>query len=223
MRFVSQVRSFLRFVFRRRAVERQMDEELSTHLAHRIDELAGRGMARDEAERMARAELGGVEQVKDDMRGAVPAAMTLDGWGKDLRYALRRVRTAPGFTAVAAATLALGIGGTSAIFTVVKAVLLDPLPYADPGRLVLLWNEMAEKTVSRAPGSGFELAQIRERAKSFEGVAGIWAGNGTLVGEGDPEQLKLGFVTGNFFPVLGARPLLGRALVPEDEGGDGRR
>lgn len=218
MRLLAQLLSSLRFLFRRRAVERQIDEELRAHAAHRAADLVRRGTAPADAERQARAELGTVGQVKEDIRDALPTAMHVDAWTKDVRYALRRMRAAPGFTAVAALTLALGIGGTSAIFSVVKAVLLDPLPYADPGRLVLLWNELRTQGVTRAPGSGFELAQIRERARSFDGVAGIWAGNGTILGEGDPEQIKVGFVTGNMFPVLGARPALGRTLSPDDEG-----
>src|SRR5262249_38080258 len=120
-----------------------------------------------------------------------------------------------------ALTLALGIGGTSAIFTVVKAVLLEPMPYRDPGRLVLLWNEFPGQGVLRAPGSGVELAEIRRQTQSLHAPAGVWGGDRTLRGEGDPEHVKVGFVTGNFFPVLGADPLLGRTLAPDDEG-DGR-
>jgi predicted permease len=146
----------------------------------------------------------------------VPPAGAAVGWTGDLRHALRRMRQAPGFTLVAVLTLALGIGGTSAIFTVVKAVLLDPLPYREPARLVLLWNELRAQNAKRAPGSAFELAELRRRAASFEGIAGIWAGNGTLLGEGDPELLKLGYVTGNFFELLGTPPLLGR--LPASEG-----
>jgi predicted permease len=216
---LSRLRSFLRFVFRRRAVEQQMDDELAAHLAQRADALARGGVPRAEAERRARAELGSVVAVKDEMRDASSAAMALDGWTKDVEHALRRMRRAPGFTAVAALTLALGIGGTSAIFSVVKAVLLDPPPYRDPARLVLLWNQLRDMGVARAPGSGHELAELRARASSFAGIAGIWAGNGTLAGdEGEPEQLKVGSVTGNFFAVLGARAALGRVVEPGDEG-----
>ena len=219
---VAQLLSFLRFVFRRRTVERQMDEELGAHLAQRVDDLVARGVPRDEADRQARVELGSPLAVKDDMRGAIPAAMSIDGWTKDVRHALRRIGRAPGFTVVAALTLALGIGGTSAIFTVVKAVLLDPPPYREPDRLVLLWNQLSAQGVARAPGSGFELAEIRRRAQSFESIAGIWAGNGTFAGAGtgnvQPEQVKIGSVTGNFFPTLGARALLGRTLEADDEG-----
>jgi putative ABC transport system permease protein len=225
MRALTQLLSFLRFIFRRRTVERQMDDELTAHVAQRIDDLCARGLTLAEAEKQARAELGSPLAVKDDMRGVIPAAMSIDAWTKDVRHAFRRMVKAPGFTLVAVVTLALGIGGTSAIFTVVKAVLLDPPPYRDSDRLVLLWNELSAQGVSRAPGSGFELAEIRRRASSFDSVAGIWAGNGTFLGtSGDgaqPEQVKVGSVTGNFFPTLGAQAFLGRTLQPEDEG-DGK-
>src|SRR5262249_16891166 len=158
------------------------------------DDLVAAGMDRAAAERAARAELGSVAEVKDDMRAAVPAGVGVDGWAKDVRYAVRRMRASPGFTAVAALTLALGIGGPSAIFSVVKAVLLDPPPYDDPARLVLLWNVSASAGTERAPGSGYELKEIRERNRSFDGVAAIWVGSTTLLGDGEPEQVKLGQV-----------------------------
>src|SRR5262249_47574134 len=148
----------------------------------------------------------------EDMRDAVPAAMSIDTWTKDLGYAFRRMRHAPGFTALAAATLALGIGGTSAIFTVVKTVLLDPPPYAEPERLVPLSTTRSRQGTARGRGSGPQLADLRRRARSFVDIGGIWAGGGTFTGDGQPEQVKVGFVTGSFFPVLGARPLLGRTL-----------
>jgi putative ABC transport system permease protein len=162
---LARLRSFLRFVFRRGAVERQIDEELAAHLAQRADLLERGGVPRAEAERRARAELGSASAVKDAIRDVVPAARSLDGWTRDLAHAARRMRQAPAFTAVAALTLALGIGGTSAIFSVVKAVLLDPPPYREPGRLVILWNEFPATNIARAPGSGFELAEIRRRAR----------------------------------------------------------
>ena len=137
---------------------------------------------------------------------------------QDATYAVRRMRQSPGFTGIIVLTLALGIGGISAIFSVVKVVLLDPLPYANPDRLVLVWNEFRSQGLTRVPGAGFALQQLRDRAKSFEAIGGIWASNGTFLGEGAPEQVKVGNVTGNFLPTLGATPLLGRTILPEDEG-----
>src|SRR5207248_7997687 len=118
----------------------------------------------------------------------------LDSWMKDVRHACRRMRHAPAFTALAAATLALGIGGTSAIFTVVKTVLLDPPPYLEPERLVLVWTTNSAQGTTRDPSSGPQLAEMRRRAQSFTGVGGIWAGGGTFTGDGEPEQVKVGVV-----------------------------
>ncbi|MGH9794869.1 MAG: ADOP family duplicated permease, partial [Candidatus Acidiferrales bacterium] len=198
--------------------EQQIDEEVRSYVAHRADALERRGLERSRAERQSRVECGSVESVKEDIRDVFPAARFSDSWRKDAHYAVRMMRKSPGATAVAVLTLALGIGGTSAVFSVVKAVLLDPLPYADPSRLVILWNELRERGVTRAPGSGFELKELRARAKSFEAIGGIWASNGTFLGEDEPEQVKVGNVTGNFLPLLGAQPLLGRTLLPEDQG-----
>ncbi|MGH9815307.1 MAG: ABC transporter permease, partial [Candidatus Acidiferrales bacterium] len=212
------LKAALRFLLRRRAVEQQIDDEVRSYVAHRADALERRGLERSRAERQSRVECGSVESVKEEIRDVFPAARFSDSWRKDAHFALRMMRKSPGATAVAVLTLALGIGGTSAVFSVVKAVLLDPLPYADPSRLVILWNELRERGVTRAPGSGFELKEIRARAKSFEAVGGVWASNGTFLGEDEPEQVKVGNVTGNFLPLLGGQPLLGRTLLPEDEG-----
>lgn len=212
------LKTLLRFVFRRRETEQQMDDELRSFVAHRADALECNGLSRAEAERQARVEMRSREQVKEEIRDVVPGGRLLDSWAKDLRFTLRMMRKAPGFTAVVVLTLALGVGGTTAIFTVVKAALLDPLPYADPSRLVILWNELRARGVLRAPGSPFELQEIRARARNFQGIGGIWASNGTFLGENEPEQVKIGNVTGDFFTVLGAKPLLGRTILVDDEG-----
>ncbi len=213
-----QLKSALRFVFRRRRLEQQVDEELNAYAAHRAADLAQRGVPPSDADRRARVEFGSVERVKDEIRDAVPAAYLTDSVNKDLHYAARMMRRSPGFTAAAVLTLALAIGGISAIFSVVKAVLLDPLPYTQPDRLVIVWNEFRAMGLTRAPGAGFALQQLRERAKSFESIGGIWVSNGTFLGEGEPEQVKIGQVTGNFIPTLGTSAMLGRTLLADDEG-----
>ena len=193
-----------------------MEEELRSFIAHREDDLARNGSSPESARRQARVEFGAVEHVKDEIRDAVPGTHFADSAANDLRYALRMMRRALGFTIVAVLTLALGIGGNAAIFSVVKAVLLDPLPYAEPDRLVLVWNEFREQGLTRAPASGFELAQIRERTRTLESLGGIWAGNGTFTGDDYPEHVRVGFVTENFFEVLGRKPLLGRTIERSD-------
>jgi putative ABC transport system permease protein len=222
MERLHQLKSALRFLFRRASLERQMTEELSAYAAHRAADLERAGVPDESARQRARLELGSLDYVKDEMRDSVPAGTLIDSIYKDLVYAGRTMRRSPAFTASAVLTLALAIGGISAIFSVVKAVLLDPPPYAEPGRLVLVWNEFRTSGLTRAPGAGFVLQQIRERSRSFASVGGIWASNGTFLGEREPEQVKLGNVTGNFFPILGAKPLLGRTILPDDEG-DGKQ
>ena len=137
---------------RRRKLDRQIDDELAAYIADRAEKLVAAGVSPEEAERRARAELGSVAAVKDEMLDAHVASSWVDGLLKDVRLALRRLVRQPGFTFVAVLTLALGIGGTSAIFSVVKAVLLDPLPYQDPGRLVLVWNELRSEHFAGAGG-----------------------------------------------------------------------
>jgi putative ABC transport system permease protein len=126
---------------------------------------------------------------------------------QDVRYALRGLRRAPGFTGVAVLTLALGIGANTAIFSLVNAALLRPLPFKDPDQLVFLWNTNA----SREPeplGPG-RLMDFRAQTASFGALAGISHLSLTLTGRGDPERISGSSVSSNFFDVLGARPLLG--------------
>src|SRR5262249_20681602 len=145
---------------RRRALDRQIDDQLEAYVAERTARLAADGGPADEAEQRARAEVGSLEAVKDEMRDAHVVSSWLDGLFKDARLAVRRLARQPGFTFVAILTLALGIGGTSAIFSVVKAVLLDPLPYDDPGRLVNVWNELRAENLQRMPGSATVLREL---------------------------------------------------------------
>ena len=143
----------------------------------------------------------------------------------DLRYALRSLRRTPGFTVVAAATLALGIGTTTAMFSVAHAVLWRPLPYAQPDRLVELWETNPLKRWTDAPASPANYADWRKRNTVFTDIAaynggGDWKGGGGfdtfLSGQGEPVRLKGQQVTGNLFAVLGAQPLLGRTFTEEE-------
>ena len=137
---------------------------------------------------------------------------------QDLSYGWRKLMRSPGFTAVAVLTLALGIGANTAIFSVVNAILLRPLPYEDPGRLVLVWNRMENSTFEKAPVAAPDVVDYREQATLFEGFAATNNVNeGALTGEGEPEQIKMALVTSNFFKVLGVEPVIGRNFEVEDE------
>ena len=138
----------------------------------------------------------------------------MDRLRQDLRYAVRTLVDRPGFTAVAALTLALGVGGSAAIFSVVDAVLLRPLPYTDPERLVMVWARMPGSPQMAA--SWPEFVDWREQSRSFSDMA-VWRGQSVnLTGAGEPERLVGAFVSDRFFPILGARPALGRAFGPAE-------
>jgi predicted permease len=139
-------------------------------------------------------------------------------FGRDLRYAWRALWSAPGFAWTAILTLALGVGANTAIFTIVNATLLEPLPFKEPERLVFVWSDMTSAGYPRGPLSGPELGDLRRRGTRFDGFGAIWATTTTLTGDGDPEMLRIGLVTPDFFPLLGTDPALGRTLVAEDEG-----
>ena len=141
----------------------------------------------------------------------------------DLRYALRGLRRAPGFALAAVLTLALGIGANSAIFSVVNSVLLRPLPYHEPDRLVMVWGRYPE--FGRTSTSLPDFRDWRDGTRgTFAQMAARHNGAFVLTGQGEPEQLTADRVTANFFQTLGVRPALGRAFLAEEElmGGDDR-
>ncbi|MEW6322342.1 MAG: ABC transporter permease [Acidobacteriota bacterium] len=140
--------------------------------------------------------------------------MIPDGWLQDVRTALRGLVRAPGFATAALVTLGLGIGATSAIFTVVRSVLLAPLPYSEPDRRVLIWNRWVN--FDKTWLSDQEVLDYRQMSRTMTAVAGWGTGQQNLTGAGEPLRIGVGFVTANTFDVLGARPLLGRA-IREDE------
>ncbi|HSR66729.1 MAG TPA: ABC transporter permease, partial [Acidobacteriota bacterium] len=135
---------------------------------------------------------------------------------QDLRYALRSYSQRPGFTAVVALTLAIGIGSNVAIFSVANAVLFKPLPYRDPQNLVLIWNRASNAEAGRSLVSGPDFLDYQEQTTMFEDFAGAFAINGTITGEGRAEQLMMGWSTANLFKVLGVTPILGRDFEEKD-------
>lgn len=139
----------------------------------------------------------------------------------DLRYALRRLIRSPGFTAVAVGTLALGIGAVVAIFSVVDAVLLAPLPYDEPDELVAVWEWNVPRDRRRNVINPGNFNAWRERSRSFDAMAALFPNRLVVAGAGDPEEVDAGMTTANFFRVLGLEPVLGRSYTPEDlEAGD---
>src|SRR5229473_2484483 len=201
--------------FRTRSGDENLNAELRSHLQLLTEENIRRGMTLDEARHAARREFGGVEQTKESYREQRGLPF-FDALWQDLRFAFRIFAKKPGFTAVAIATLAVGIGANTAIFSVMHSVLLQALPYPDSERLTVVWSIFGNE--GRAPASGPELVYLRERSRLFEEFGGIWAQSGALTGEGEPEHVRLGLVTSNFLSMLASKPQLGRFFLPEEQG-----
>ena len=195
--------SFGRTLFRGKRLEKDLDDEVRGYLEELTRRKIGEGLDPATARREALLEMGGVEPVKEEARDArigVGVETTL----RDARYAWRSLRKSPGFALATVLTLGLGIGASTAIFSVVDAMLLSPLPDRDSSRLAFVWSDMTEAGYPRAPLSGPELGDLRSRATLFEGFGAIWANSAALTGDGEPQRLRVGFVTTDFFTVLGA-------------------
>jgi hypothetical protein len=136
---------------------------------------------------------------------------------KDLVYAVRTLRRSPGFALTAIATIALGIGASTAIFSVVNAILLRPLPYADPGRLVLVWGDMRNRGVTDFPFPPADYADLKKQADLFEDFAAVVTGRTPLTGDdGEPEQIRTAGATTNLFTMLGIGMTAGRNFIEAD-------
>jgi predicted permease len=211
--FASRVRG----LFWKNRLDRDLDEELRTHLDMLVEENLRRGMTVEEARRAAKRSFGGFMQTKEayrDQRG-LPIVETFI---QDIRYAARLLRKNPGFTTVALITLALCIGANTAIFSVVSGILLRPLPYSEPDRLVRFVQSYAQKGLSPWTMSQMNFATYREHSRSFETLAAISFNSGAnLTGVGEPERIQLARVTADFFKVFKVEPVLGRDFRLEEE------
>jgi predicted permease len=188
-------------------------EEVAFHLEMRERDFRERGLTAEAARDAARRRFGGIDSITSQVRAIDDQAARQKrrtGMWFDLRqdvlYAIRGLRRAPAFTAVAVLTLALGIGANTAIFSVINTALLRPLPYADGDRLVFVWNSYEGSIDNLGPG---RMIDLRRQATSFSGFAGIAHLSYTLTGSGDAEKIVASSVSSTFFDVLGARPLLG--------------
>jgi putative ABC transport system permease protein len=200
----------------RRAQDERLREEIQEHIALQTEENLRAGLSPMEARRQANLKFGGVEAMKQDYR-AERGLPLIEDLLQDLRFALRTLRKSPGFTAVAVATLALGIGANTAIFSVVNAVLLRPLPYASPGQLVFVPEAKPEAGISGLGMSYPTFAELREGNRVFSAIAGLGGHAQVLTGYGEPSEVSTVVVTSEFFSVLAAEPLLGRVFVPRDD------
>jgi predicted permease len=209
--------SWLAALIRRSRLESEMDEELRFHLEARADDLARAGMPRGEAERRARIEFGNVEGYKEHCREA-RGLRGPDELRQDLRYAFRSFRRNPGFAAVAVVTLALGIGANAAMFTLVESVLLRPLPYRDPARLVMVYSVGSFGPFSWRDGALADPDYLELRTLSaFSQLAAFTTFEASLTGAGEPVRALDSSVTASFFPLLGVQPALGRRFREGEE------
>src|SRR5207245_209842 len=207
-------RSLAARFFRRSQTEHDLEEELRSHIQLRADDLERFGLGRAEAERRARIEFGGEARFREECRDAI-AGKFIDVPFQALRFSLRMLRKAPGFAAIAILTIALGIGATTAIFSVVDATLLEPLPYPQPERLVSIQDNF--------PGVGAQDVGLSEpewqdlqHSGIFEYVSPTWFDENNLTGSSQPARVRLLIVAPNYFALLGVQPQLGRGFDPHD-------
>jgi putative ABC transport system permease protein len=192
-----------------------METEVRFHIESYAAELVRKGTSQQEAMRQARIEFGGIESHKDAMRASVGVRWWAE-LGSDLRHGWRLFCKNPAFTAVAVLTLALGVGANTAIFSVVDAVLLRPLPFPEPDRLVRIAFNEPGLGLREVPFSVPELDDLRNRTGVFKDVSTIASASENLTGAGHPERLEFMVTHPNYFSMLGATPQIGRLFGPQD-------
>ncbi|HEY6444653.1 MAG TPA: ABC transporter permease [Candidatus Acidoferrales bacterium] len=215
MRLWRRLRSEWGAVFGRARLESELDAELRFHVEAHAEDLMRAGLSREEAVRQARVKLGGVERTKEECRDTLGVSL-VESLIQDVRFGLRMLRKNPGFTAVAVITLALGIGANTAIFGVVDAVLLRPLPYKNADRIVWAaerfpFNHDSAVVLSPDFIGWKEGNDVFKEIGAFGGAPGA-----NLTGGAEPQRVTVTNVTTNFFPMLGIQPVIGRRFLPEE-------
>ena len=208
--------SFWRNLFRKSRLDADLDREVRAYVDMLAEEKMQAGMSPEEARRAAFIELGGVEQVKEQVRD-VRVGIFLDTLWQDLRYGFRTLTRSPGFTLVAAAALALGIGANTAIFSIVYGVLFRPLPYPDADRVALVYMRFSPQNSERGTMSQADFFDWRAQNRAFEEPAAFMYDRFDLTGTAEPEQVLGARVTAGFFSALEVRPLLGRLLLTGED------
>ena len=214
MLLVAKFRSFLRNLFSSRRVDTDLDAEVRAHLELLTDENIQAGMSAQEAQRRARLELGGVDQVKEQV-----SEIRIGNWFRsvisDCRYVVRQLGRSPGFMIISVLTLALAIGANTALFSVINGVLLNPLPYPHPEQLVTLHESKPNFNTGSISYPNFLDWQKDNRTLSSMAVSRPYSFSLTNLGEA--EQVQAQFVTSDFFSILGVNPILGRGFLPADD------
>ncbi len=208
--------SFKRF-FKQSQRDAELAQELEAHLSHEIDDNLAHGMNTEEARRQALIKLGSMRRVHETEWERNQLAWLENTW-RDLSYAVRTLWRTPGFTIVAVAVMALGIGANTALFTVVRSVLLTPLPFKEPGRLVQFYEQTRNgRHYSYVAGGMY--AAWKEQSPSIEQMAIYGTNGGNLSDDGGqlPESIRYGEASWDFFPTLGIQPELGRFFTKEED------
>jgi len=217
MRVFQMLRLRARALTRSDAVDSDLRAEMDEHLEQMVAESVARGMTRDAALEQARREFGSVTRLMEESREARGVAM-ISTLAQDLGYGVRLMRRTPGFAAAAALTIALGIGATTAMFSVVYGVVLKPLPYGDAERLVNIWSTAPKRGLPRAFVGMANVYDFKARNQVFEDIAALRAvANFNLTGQGEPERVNGTRVSANLFPVLRVSPLIGRTFTEEED------
>ena len=216
---LSDLRFRLNALVRRRALDAELDAEIAEHLERQIDKHVARGLPRAEAVRRARLEFGGVSQTKEACRDARGLGF-VETTARDVRYGLRVLRKDAAFTAVAFVTLALGIGATTTVFSVVRAILLKPLPYADVDRIVLPWRQAPPGVnlgFTELPWGRVDFLAEEGGTRAFSAIGAFVGDSFNLTGAGEPVRLDGLRASAGFFPALGVAPALGRWFTAEED------
>ncbi|NWG13725.1 MAG: ABC transporter permease [Acidobacteria bacterium] len=207
----------LRALFRRRRLERELDEEVRFHLEMLVEENLRAGMDPVEARYAALRAFGPLQPMKEAYRDRRALAL-VETLAQDIRHTLRILRRSPGFTAASAAVLALAIGANTAMFSVLNAVLLRPLPFRSPEQLVMLWSENPSQNLREGRSAYANVEEWRRQSKSFTDLAVFDPVRVTLTTAVEAEQVSVARISPNFFPLLGVQPLLGRNFTEEEAG-----
>src|SRR6202046_3399472 len=215
MRIIRIVKRRVHSLLHRSSSDAELQGEIEIHIRQLTSEAIAAGMTAAEARAAALREFGPLEQIKEECRDTRRVSWIQD-LAQDFVYGVRMLRQSPGFTAVAVLTLALGIGANTAIFSIVDAVLLRSLPYPDPDRLVLMFNVPEKRPDALSSISYRDFTECRDQNRVFSEMAGNAFHDLTLTGAGEPFIVNAAAVTPEIFPLLSAKPLEGRTLLPDD-------
>jgi putative ABC transport system permease protein len=215
MSWARVVAARLRGLFEYKRVERELDDEVRFHLEMQIEDNLKAGMNPAEARYAALRSFGGIEPMKERYRERRAFAL-IETTAQDIRYALRTLRKSPAFTTTAAATLALAIGTNTAMFSVLNAVLLRPLPYRSPEQLAMLWTEDPTQNLREGRSALWDVEQWRSQSQSFADMATFDSVSTVLSGADGVEQIVGASISPNLLPLLGVRPVLGRSFSTEE-------